>query len=217
MKKKDREKESEQLDEDSNRPPDAWERFRILLESIDQGRRLTEIADHKARYALVLLGVVNAALILLGTRFNFLQGTPPSLLPWLHALLIPYIGVGAAALWFAIDCLRPRMLGAGHLPPSADARHAAVRPQPLGLLTWETIVRRNLDAYQQAWDTVTLGQLNAEMVLVAHALADVNRAKFTAIRRMYLAMLIVIALAALLLACDVWFGFLWQPLTGGRA
>jgi hypothetical protein len=213
MKKKDREKESAQLDEDSNRAPDAWERFRILLESIDQGRRLTEAADHKARYALVLLGVVNAALIILGTRDDFLNGTPPWLLPWLHALLIPYIAAGAAALWFAIDCLRPRMLGAA-LPPSAAARHSALRSQPLGLLTWEAIVRRNLDAYQQAWDSVTLGQLNAEMVLIAHALADLNRAKFTAIRRMYLAMVIVIALAALLLACDVWFGFLWKPLTG---
>ena len=217
MKKKDGKKESEQFEEDSNRAPDSWERFRILLESIDQGRRLTEIADHKARDALVLLGVVNAALILLGTRSDFLHGTPPWLLPWLHALLIPYIGVGAGALWFAIDCLRPRMLGAGHLPQSPEARHSAVRPQPLGLLTWEAIVRRNLDAYQQAWDSVTMGQLNAEMVLVAHALADLNRSKFTAIRRMYLAMIIVIALAALLLACDVWFGFLWQPLTGGPA
>jgi hypothetical protein len=62
---------------------------------------------------------------------------------------------------------------------------------------------------------VTLRQLNAEMVLIAHALAELNRIKFAAIRRMYLAMGIIIALAALLLACDVWFGFLWEPLIVG--
>jgi hypothetical protein len=217
MKKKDKEKEQAQSDEDSNRPPDAWERFRILLESIDQGRRLAEGADHKARYALVLLGVVNAALILLGTRPDFLEGAPPGLLVSLHALLIPYIGVGAAALWFAIDCLRPRMLGTGHPTQPAEARQAAIGTQPLGLLTWESIVRRNLDTYRQDWNSVTLGQLNAEMVLIAHALANVNRAKFRAIRRMYLALLVVIALAAVLLACDVWFGFLSGPVTGGSA
>jgi hypothetical protein len=217
MKKKDREKEAEQIDEDSSRAPDAWERFRILLESIDQGRKLTEVADHKARYALVLIGVVNAAMIFLGTRSDFLQGTPSWLLPWLHALIIPYIAAGFVALWFAIDCLRPRMLGAGHLPRAAEARHSAVRHHPLGILSWEAIVRRNLDAYQQAWDSVSLGQLNAEMVLIAHALADLNRAKFTAIRRMYLAMFVVIALAAMLLAFDVWFAFLWGPLSGGPA
>lgn len=212
MKRKDKEKEREKLAEDANRAPDAWERFRILLESVDQGRRLTEIADHKARYALVLIGVVNAAVILLGTRSDFLHGSPAWLEVGLKALLIPYLAASFAALWFAVACLQPRSLRDLEPPPPTGSGNPATRPQALGLLAWEGIVRRNLDSYQRAWDAVTLGQLNAEMVRVAHALAAVNRAKFTALRRMYLATLIIIALAALLLACDIWFGFLWEPL-----
>jgi hypothetical protein len=212
MKRKDRE-ELEAVEADALRPPDAWERFRILLESVDQGRRITEMADHKARYALVLIGLVNAAVILLGTRDDFLEGSPASLDPWLHALLIPYIGATFAALWFAIACLRPRALQTSL--PATD--RAAPGQQAQGVLFWEGIVRRNLEHYQRAVNSVTMGQLNAELVVVAHALAAVNRTKFESVRKMYLALVVVIALAAVLLALDVWFGILWQPVSAAPA
>ena len=210
MKRKDRE-ELEAAETDTLRPPDAWERFRILLESVDQGRRITEMADHKARYALVLIGLVNAAVILLGTRSDFLEGSPGWLDPWLHALLIPYIGATFAALGFAIACLRPHAL---QTSPSGTDRPSGPGQQAQGVLFWEGIVRRNLEHYQRTWDSVTMGQLNAELVVVAHALAVVNRTKFVAVRRMYIALVLVIALAAFLLALDVWFGILWQPVSG---
>jgi hypothetical protein len=213
MKRKDRE-ELGAADADALRPPDAWERFRILLESVDQGRRITEMADHKARYALVLIGLVNAAVILLGTRSDFLKGSPAWLDPWLHALLIPYIGATFVALWFAIACLRPRALQTS-LPPTD--RPPGPGQQAQGVLFWEGIVRRNLEAYQRALNSVTMGQLNAELVVVAHALAVVNRSKFEAVRKMYIALVVVIALAAVLLALDVWFGILWQPVSGAPA
>lgn len=211
MKRKDKE-ELEAAATDALRPPDAWERFRILLESADQGRRIAEIADHKARYALVLIGLVNAAVILLGSRSDFLKGSPAWLDPWLHALLIPYIVATFAALWFAIVCLRPHNLETRLSPVD---RPSSPGHQPLGLLFWEGIVRRDLENYRRAWDGITMGQLNAEMVVVAHAVAQVNRTKYLAVRRMYIALVLVIALAAILLALDVWFAFLWQPLSGG--
>ena len=209
MKRKDREREEENSLE-ATRTPDGWERFRILVESVDQGRRITEIADHKARYALVLIGLVNAAVILLGTRSDFLAGSPAWLDPWLHALLVPYIGATFAALWFAIACLRPHALE----PRLSPVDQVSGPGQAQGVLFWEGIVRRNLENYQRTWDSVTMGQLNAELVVVAHALAEVNRIKYVAVRRMYIALVVVIALATILIALDVWFGFLWQPITG---
>ena len=119
-----------------------------------------------------------------------------------------------AALWFAIACLRPHNLET-HLSP-VD-RPSGPAHQPLGLLFWEGIVRRDLENYRRAWDGITMGQLNAEMVVVAHAVARVNRTKYRAVRRMYIALVAVIALAALLVALDVWFAFLWRPLSGNPA
>ena len=169
------------------------------------------MADHKARYALILVGLVNAAVILLGTRDDFLEGSPAWLDPWLNALLIPYIGATFAALWFAIACLRPHALQTS-LP--ATDRPPGPGQQTQGVLFWEGIVRRNLENYQRAVNGVTMGQLTAELVVVAHALAVVNRTKFEAVRKLYLALVVVIALAAILLALDVWFGILWQPVSG---
>ena len=36
------------------------ERFRILIEMVSEGRQVVDLADHKARYALVMMGVLNA-------------------------------------------------------------------------------------------------------------------------------------------------------------
>jgi len=46
---------------DSERPPDSFERFRILMEMIGEGRQVVDLADHKARYALVVMGVLTPA------------------------------------------------------------------------------------------------------------------------------------------------------------
>src|SRR3712207_3626941 len=50
---------------DALRRPDSWERFRILCEVVEEQRNVVEIADHKARYALLILGVLNAVIFVL--------------------------------------------------------------------------------------------------------------------------------------------------------
>jgi hypothetical protein len=70
------------LRRDSARAPDSWERFRILTELITQGRQVVEIADHKARYALVVLGALNAGVFFLIARAHLIA-TTLGLRPWL--------------------------------------------------------------------------------------------------------------------------------------
>ncbi len=55
-----RRKSEAKLRRDAERPPESFERFRILAELVNEGRRVVELADHKARYALVVIGVLNA-------------------------------------------------------------------------------------------------------------------------------------------------------------
>ena len=47
-----------------NQPLTPREQGRNLWEAVNQARRLIELADHKARYALVVMGVVNAAVLI---------------------------------------------------------------------------------------------------------------------------------------------------------
>ena len=42
-----------------------------------------------------------------------------------------------------------------------------------------------MEDYKRAWKDVHIGQLNAELAVQAHALAGINRAKYSALRRLY--------------------------------
>lgn len=184
-------------DAEEARSPDQWERFRALMESVDQGRRLTEVVDHKARYALVLIGVVNAAVIYLATRSDFRYGAPGWLLPWLGILVVVYILATCNFLWQAIQALRPR-----RLLPHGASRGGGVS----GLLVWEGIVQRDLESYRQAWARVTMEELNQELIVVAYVLAALIRAKYDALERMYVRLFVVLGLATAIIALDAWFG-----------
>jgi hypothetical protein len=80
-----------------------------------------------------------------------------------------------------VDCLRP-------WPPHyaellGDGRRS--RPGPLGVLYWEAIARYDLGAFRRAWGEVRMDQLNAEVVIIAHRMAGVIRAKYRALGRLY--------------------------------
>src|SRR6266536_6274772 len=53
---------------DSHRPLDSWERYRALTDTLDEALELVDLADHKARFALIIMTAVNGVLFLLGTR-----------------------------------------------------------------------------------------------------------------------------------------------------
>lgn len=188
-------------DEDGSRRPDDWEQFRVLLESVDSGRRITELVDHKARYALVFIGVVNAAVIYLVSRSDFRYGAPDWMLPFLGLLVILYVLATFSFLWYAIQALRPRRL-AQELAEKESSKGFS------GVLLWEGIVRRDLESYRSIWKRITMEELNEELIVIAHSLSQVIQAKYTALDRMYARLFLVLGLAALVIGLDAWFGLI---------
>ncbi len=197
-----RRKEERRLRRDAERRPDSWERFRILIDSVKEGRQVVDLADHKARYALVIMGVLNAAVFLILSRGHLIRDLPAAGRPWLIGLLAAYTLFTFAFILHAIDCLRPRRLDAewqaGVAPEAANG--------PSWLLVWESIVRHDSAAHHQAWDRVRMGQLNAEVVAVSHALARLIGAKYRALGRLYLGLVALVVLAAVILALYTYFG-----------
>jgi hypothetical protein len=183
---------------DSERPPDSFERFRILMEMIGEGRQVVDLADHKARYALVIIGVLNAGVFFLMSRAHLVSGIPPAARPWLMGLLIGYALLTFVFVLFAVDCLRPRRLQYAQLlsvaagPVAHDARH--------GLMYWEAIAGYDLETYQRAWGAARMEQINSEVVVIAHRLALLIRAKYAALGRLYVGLVALVVLAAVLLA-----------------
>lgn len=181
---------------DAERPPESFERFRILSELVDEGRQVIELADHRARYALVVMSLLNAFVFLVISRSHLLGELPLTAKTWLVGFIGFYGVLTFVFVFYAVDCLRPRPLHYAEL--LGDGR--GPRAGPLGVLYWEAIARYDLDAFRRAWGEVRMDQLNSEVVIIAHRMAGVVRAKYTALGRLYwgLSGLVVLACALLL-------------------
>ena len=103
-------KREAKLRRELERRPDSFERFRILMEMVSEGRQVVDLADHKARYALVIMGVLNAGIFFVMSRAHLIATLPHFVRPWLIGSLIAYAALSFVFVLHAIDCLRPRQL-----------------------------------------------------------------------------------------------------------
>jgi hypothetical protein len=196
-----RKREAKQL-RDAERPPESFERFRILSELVDQGRQVIELADHRARYALVVMSVLNAFVFLVISRSHLLGELPPTFRTWLISFIGLYGVLTFIFVFYAVDCLRPRPL---HYAELLGGRNGE-RPGPLGILYWEAIAGYDLERYRRAWSEARMEQLNAEVVIIAYSLARVVRAKYLDLGRLYWGLAGLVVLACGLLVVLTVFG-----------
>ena len=180
-------------------PPEPFDRFRIITECISEARQVVDIADHRARYALVIIGVLNAGVFALISRAHLLADITPVVKSWLVGMIIVYGLLTMAFVLHAIECLRPRPLGSA-------MRDAAGPPgtEPLGLLFWEVVARQNLDRYHEKWDRVRMAQINREAESIFHTLSGVVRVKYRALHRLYLGLVVLVILATVVLGVVTW-------------
>ena len=175
-----RKKEAKLLAE-STRSPDAWERYRTLVDALEEANDLVELADRKARFALLIMGALNVAFFFLVTRTELIDVLPPWLRPFLGFYLLSYAGVALFFFLQAIETLRPRRFR----PHLTYPGEAGLEHYPGGLRYYEDVVLRDLEAYRRAWREVRFGQLNAELAVQNHVMARINNDKFRSLRRLY--------------------------------
>jgi hypothetical protein len=197
-----RRKREAKLRRDADRPPDSFERWRILSELVSEGRQVVDLADHKARYSLVVLGVLNAGVFFLMSRAHLFGSMSPSVKPWLIGFLVVYAALSFLFVYYAVDCLRPRRL---HHAGTMVAEGGRQEHAPLGVLYWETIAEYELESYERTWRG-RMEQLNAEVVVIAHHLSRLIRTKYVALGRLYLGTAVLVVLAGIMLAVFTLFG-----------
>ena len=185
---------------DCERPPNSFERFRILAELVSEGRQVVDLADHKARYALVVLGALNAGVFFLIARAHLIADVSPLLKPWLLGFLIVYAGLTFLFILYAVDCIRPRRLPYTELVPRFAPGTDGVKAHvPRGVLFWEGIGTYELADYRRAWSEIHMEQINGEVVGIAHGLALLIRAKYAALGKLFMGLAVLIGLAGMLL------------------
>jgi hypothetical protein len=189
---------------DATRPLDSWERYRALTDALGEAYDLIAIANREARFALILMGGLNAALFVIATRTDLASSLTSDQRRWFGAALVMY---GCLAIFFvlqAIELLRPRKFRPRLRLPS----HPGDREElPLGIRYYEDVVLRDVDAHWAAWREVHIGQLNAELAIQLHSFSMSNQAKHIARRRLYAglrAIALLMTASALLFAYFVW-------------
>jgi uncharacterized protein YjiK len=191
-----RRKKEAKLQAESVRPLGPWERYRALVDSLEEAQDLVELADRKARFALVIMGALNVTFFFLATRSDIVDYLPQWLRPFLGFYLVVYAAVALFFFLEAIEALRPRRFRP-HVPYPGEA---GPDHYPEGLRYYEDIVQRDLEAYRRAWREVRFGQLNAELVVQNHVMARINLDKFRSLRRLYGGLRVLTILAGGLLA-----------------
>lgn len=170
---------------------DVWEQYRVLREIVDDGQYLEDLADHKVRFGALLLGGVNAAVLLLATGADLPSRLSPQARLVVTILLIPYVLVGLGVLVQAVETLRPRR----NAPPAGGA--AAI--EPARLRRFDDVAELSREAHRQAWIEATAGAVVADLADRVYELATINAAKYRALTRLYVGLRISIGLSALLL------------------
>lgn len=185
--------EAKQLD--GTRPLGAWELYRALNDAIDEGHDQFELSNRDARLALMLMGGLNAALVIFASQSNLRQ----------LSMIEQQVEFGVIALYAlfalgfllqAIDTLKP-----GHYHPNFDHWPGPPEEHPVGLRYYEDVVLKDSEGHWKSWRSASLQQLNAELAAQLHSLGRKNQARKIALRRMYrsLRMMTIVFSAILLL------------------
>jgi uncharacterized protein YjiK len=184
-------KRERKLQKDAHRPLDSWERYRALTDVLDESIDLVDLADHKARFALVIMAALNVLLFFVATRTDIVEDLPGNTHVWVVGYLVIYVLVALYFFMQAIESLRPRK----SQPQVHYQGPAAAQEHPLGIRFYEDILSRDVESYRQAWRDLRFGQLNNELAVQAHALAAINHAKYNALRRLYMGLKILTLMA----------------------
>jgi hypothetical protein len=188
--------------EDANRPLDSWERYRALNDAIEEAYEQIDLGNREARFALILMGGLNAGLIVLATRSDFrpaLAGAPRT---WMMVILLVYLVMAVRFLFKAIDALRP-----GKFRPQLSDWSANREDFPRGVRYYEDVIERNAEEHWRAWSEVRIGQLNAELAVQYHSLCMKNEQRHLAVRNLYSGlrlMTLLLAVLAALLVFSAW-------------
>jgi len=189
-------------------PVEPWDRYKALRQTLDEAQKFEDLADHKARFAMILMGGLNALLVF-GALSDGSGARSLTSQPGLSA----YLGLcGVAVVYLfhqAIEALRPR----GLRRPRAESEGE----RAAGLRHHHDVLQLSDAAYLAAWRQVRVEQLNDQIALQVHRQAEVNRAKEKALTRLYSGLRVMMILLVGLVVLTLAAGASRTPPASGRS
>jgi hypothetical protein len=173
------------------------DRYKALVNAVKAAQDLIELGDKKARFALVIMSVLNAVAVLMVVRGG------DGLIPrkgWIAKLIVVELAAYAVATVYylsqAITALRPR----GVRPPPLRDLPSEVEPGiSMRVLFYADIISRDRLAYRQLWDGLRTDNLTTELADQLYALSQINRVKFAALDRLYFGLTVMTVMLAIVI------------------
>ena len=191
-------KKLKKLEKNSDtRSLDPWERYRALIDLYEAFFDMNELADRKTRFALVMMGALNALNVILGTQRMFGDLTA-GIRPAVGAYFMTYAILSLYFFIQAITTLRPRI----SMFPQGGQPQSAARA---GLRFIGDVVAAGSDDYYQRWSKVQIGELCKETAQHVQVVARVTDAKFKSLERVYNGLTAMTALSALMVTGIAYF------------
>jgi hypothetical protein len=187
---------------DMARPLDAWERYRALNDAVDEAYEVIDISNREARFSLILMGGLNAIVVLGATRADILRALDSGQRVWAAALFAVYAVCAIYFLIQSIEALRP-----GSFRPNLGKWPAASDDYPRGIRYFEDVIARDAESHWRAWCEVDMAQLSAELAVQHHSMCLKSNVRRVALRRLYAGlrlMTFLVAALAVLYIYAVW-------------
>ena len=167
-----RRQRKEMLRAAEDRVLDPWERYRAVADHCDRLHDVTELYDRKTRFALIILGTLNAMNVLLVTRGDVKHALDMPLLMSVYIGCYALLSIGL--LWSAIAALSP---AASPIDRIEDP----------------------VEDYCDSWKRMQVGDLNRQLAIASYGLARANTLKLAAVTRLYGGLKLLAVLTAILI------------------
>jgi hypothetical protein len=178
------------------RPLDPWERYRALIDLYEAFFDMNELADRKTRFALVMMGALNALNVILGTQRMFGDLTA-GVRPLVGLYFMSYAVLSLYFFIHAIATLRPRI--------SMFPGGSAAAGSRAGLRFIGDVVATADAAYYERWTNVQIGELCRETAQHVQVVARVTDAKFKSLDRVYNGLTAMTSLSAIMVTVLAYF------------
>jgi len=170
---------------------DPWERYRVLLDLLEMYNDISEMADRKTRFALVILGAVNTVNVLIVARPEIFFASNKVSGPWVGIYLLTYVGISLFLFMQAIGALRPRVSTLLNLGSGEQDQGRLV-----GLRFISHIRSTEFEEYYEQWKVAQFSDVNREIALSIKMVAEVVSEKYRALHRLYSGLMILVIFSA---------------------
>ena len=186
---------------DESRLLEPWEQYRVLTDMSKLQLDLLEMADRRTRFAMLILGTLNALNLLIVARPDVLSqaNVPSEPVPGVAIYVVVYVGISLFLFVQAIVALKPRATPLIGKPEGPDRR----------LRHFGAIISQSAEEYLQGWREATIATVLKELAFHVQLSARVVAAKYVAIGRLYLGLMVLVFMTGSMLTAIV-LRILWR-------